>query len=99
MLTKDDLKKIEEMIAKSISELFNEILAPYFDEKFGAINKRFDDHDKRFDENESDHDKIFRALERNRDEHDEMYQKLDEIGGHIKDHGKRIKKLESLTAS
>ena len=106
MLTKDDIKQIEEMIAKTISETFNGMLFPYLEEKFQAIDKRFDDHDKRFDahdkrfdDNDKEHDRIFRALEINRDEHDQMFQKLDEIESHVKDHGKRIKRLESITAS
>lgn len=91
MKTKRRKDNFEERVIKVFSDFFHETLVPYFEEKFSAI-------DKRFEENDKDHEKIFRALERNRDEHDEMFKKLDSIEGHVKNHEKRIKRLEVIAA-
>lgn len=94
------------MITQSLSDFFHDILAPYLDQKFGENDKDHADmkktlieHKALLEDNDKDHEKIFRAIERNREEHDEMFEKLDEIENHVKDHSKRIKKLESITAS
>lgn len=64
MKTKNNSSNIEEIVARVLSDFFHGTLGPVLEEKFAAINKRFDDNDK-------DHEKNFRTLERNRDEHDE----------------------------
>lgn len=106
MLDKKDIAQIRELIAEAFSDFFNGTLGPVLEEKFAAIDKRFEkneeDHKemfKRLDENDKDHEKIFRSLGRNRDEHDEMFIRLDRIEKGLKGHDKRVKSLEAIIAS
>lgn len=99
MLTKQDIKTVQNLIAESLADFFHGTLAPYLEEKF---KQNDDEHKKIFkmlDKNDKDHDRIFRKLEQNQDGHDEMFQRLDRIEGHVKNHEKRIKRLETVTAS
>lgn len=90
MLDKRELKQVQEVVATTISEVFKKDLFPFLEEKFDAI-------DKRFDENSEDHAKIFRKLDRNTIEHDKMFERLDISQQKIDNHEKRIKKLETIT--
>ncbi len=70
MLTKKDNKNIKAMIADSLGEFFENVLAPYLD------------RERR--ENQKEHEEI--KLE--------LGDKIDLINEHLKDHEKRISKLE-----
>lgn len=85
MLDKKDLKRVEDIVANVLSEFFHKVLAPYLDEKFK--------------ENDDDHERIFRKLDRNEDQHDEILQDQDKIEKVIKDHERRIKRVETITAA
>ncbi|MFH1833111.1 MAG: hypothetical protein ABH816_02990 [Candidatus Levyibacteriota bacterium] len=92
MKTKYQNGGLEEKIASVFSDFFHETLAPYLEEKFSAI-------DKRFDENDMDHEKIFRAVERNKDEHDKIFQDLEKAEKLLNVHGKKIKHLKSAVSA
>ena len=105
MKTKNE-NDFEGKVAKVFSDFFHEILAPFLEDKFNEIDKRFDNNEKehkeifqRLDESDKDHEKISRALERNGVEHDEMFVRLDRIEKGLKGHDKRIKGLEAIIAS
>ena len=87
MLTKDDLSQIQEMTSNSLGEFFDKVLEPYFSGEFGRI-------DKRLQENDEDHDDMFRKLDQNQDQHDQMFVKLDSIEKKVDGHERKIKKLE-----
>jgi len=64
MLTKEDLKKIEELLQP----------------KFDHIELRLDEHDKRFDAIEkklNEHDKRFEAIEKKLGEHDKKFGEIE----------------------
>lgn len=101
MLTKSDLGKIEELLQKNVKnsliEFFETLISPYFDhneEDHKEIKAILKVHGKQLEENDRDHDRIFRSREGNKKEHDEMFVKLDSIESSVKDHEKRIKHLE-----
>jgi len=98
MLDKKELKQVTEVVAATISEVFKNDLFPFLQEKFDAIDRRFDRIEKRQDENDQDHDEIFRKLNQNTREHDKMFEMLDSKNKKLKDHEKRIKKLERVTS-
>lgn len=83
MKVKDE-NKIEEKVAKVLSNFFHETLMPYLEGKFK--------------ENDEDHEQIFRKLDRNQEEHDRIFEKLDGIEEKLVGHEKRIKKLEVVSA-
>lgn len=92
MLNKKDLHSIEDLIQKNIKnalqEFFETLILPYFEhneEDHEEMKKILRKHDERFDSQDRELDLIQRKLERNRDEHDEMFQLLDKNG---KDHKK-----------
>lgn len=92
MKSKNKTADFEEKAANVFAGFVSETLIPYFDEKFAAINNRFDENDK-------DHEKIFRAIERNRNEHDEMFQDIDKLKQQDKIQEKRLRKLETVAAA
>lgn len=65
MLDKKDLyaigEVIEKKIAKSLSDFFSDVIAPYFDEH---VEKKLEEHDRRFDQMEVRFDHIDRKLEK-----------------------------------
>lgn len=95
MLDKNDLKEIENLIQKNVTnvlgEFFEQILSPYLDHEHEEVMKKFK-------ENDEDHEQTFRKLDRNLEEHDEILEQLDSIEGKLKSQEKKIKKLEVLTA-
>ncbi|MBI4079588.1 MAG: hypothetical protein HY429_04850 [Candidatus Levybacteria bacterium] len=70
MLNKKDLEKIEKIMGDKLQEFFETLILPYFEhnEKDHAeIKEALKRHDNQLNENANDHERIFRALERNRD--------------------------------
>lgn len=58
---------------KVLDEKLDRVLE-YMDVKFGAVDKRFDDFEKRFEKNDKDHDRIMSVL----DYHTKMISTLDQ---------------------
>lgn len=69
------------------------------DERFDSHDKRFDSHDKRFDSIDRELDSIQRKLEKNEDDHEEIFHRLDRIEVHVTSHEKRIKRVETALSS
>lgn len=105
MLNRQDLGSIENLIKKSLQEFFETLILPYFEHNetdhaeikatLKAHDKRFDDHDKRFDTQDKSLDSLYRKLEKNEDDHEEIFGRLDSIDKHI---GKQIGRIEHLEA-
>lgn len=53
MLSKDDLNEINKIFKRELNKFFNDVLVPYFDEKFTSLDKRFEDRGKRIKRLES----------------------------------------------
>ncbi len=76
MLNKKDLKDIKKLMQNSLTEFFETLILPYFEQNekdhaeiratLKSHDKRFDDHDKRFDS----HDKRFDSHDKNFDTQD-----------------------------
>ena len=101
MLDKKDLKAIGSLfdvkIKSALTEFFETLILPYFEhnEKDHAeIRSTLKSHDKRFDSQDRELDSIQRKLEKNEDDHEEIFDKLEKIDRHVQNHEKRIKKLE-----
>lgn len=102
-------RKFDQKIMPALTEFFDTLILPYFEhnEKDHAeIKKILHAHDKRFDSQDREIDSIQRKLEKNEDNHEEMFGRLDK---NDKDHkeiflrlGKdedRITRLETLSSS
>ena len=97
MLDKKDLINVKVIVQDSLKEFFETLILPYFEhnEKDHAeIRLTLKSHDKRFDSQDRELDSIQRKLEKNEDDHEEIYDKLEKIDRHVQNHEKRIKKLE-----
>lgn len=88
MLSKDEIKQIKDISVQTFADFFRETLAPYFDQKFAEI-------DKRFDENKKEHEEIFRRFEENEKDHQKMFEEISDIKYIVNNHEKRITKLET----
>ena len=95
MLDKEDVKTIQDTIANSLEDFFENVLAPYLDK----MTKKLDEHAELLKENTSDHDTFLRKLDANELQHDRILVKLDGIENGVKDHDKRIKRLEKTLAA
>lgn len=95
MLDKKDVKTIQNIVTSSLGEFLEIMLKPYFennDKEHKEIKTSLDKQDETMD-------KILRKLERNEDQHDEIFQDQDKYEKAIKGHEKRIKRLETTVAS
>lgn len=89
MLIKKDLSSIESLIKKNLREFFETLILPYFEQNekdhaeirsiLRSHDKRFDSHDKNFDTQDKDLDSIQRKLEKNEDDHEEMFKRLGKV--------------------
>lgn len=105
MLTKEDKKTIKDILGGSLREFFDSLILPYFDHNekdhdemkkiLRKHDERFDSHDKRFDSIDRELDSIQRKLEKNEDDHEETFQRLDRIEESVANHEKRIKRVET----
>ncbi len=98
MLTQKDVKDI---VINALGDFFENVLAPYLDREHKENQKEHEEirailksHDKRFDTQDKDLDSIQRKLEKNEDDHEEIFDKLEDINQKVNGHEKRIKKLE-----
>lgn len=106
MLNKSDLLSIEELIRKNVKntlqEFFETLILPYFEhneEDHKEMKKILKKHDERFDSQDRDLDSIQRKLEKNEDDHEETFQRLDRIEVHVTNHEKRIRRVETVMSS
>ena len=91
MLTKEDLKKIEEL------------LQPKFDHielRLDAVEQKLIDHDKRFEAIEKkleEHDKRFEAIDKKLEEHDKRFEAIEKkLGEHDKKFGEIERRLDNI---
>jgi len=84
MLTKQDIKDIKSMMLDAMVEFYDTVIFPTFNGKFDSINDRFDSVDKKLEKNEQDHV--------------EMKDTLKSIDHQLRDHDRRIDKLEAITS-
>lgn len=95
MLDKKDFKTIETLMQKALTEFFDTLVLPYFEhneQDHKEIKETLADYDREMD-------LMQRKLDRNQDEHDEIFVKLDSIEKHVINHERRIKRVETITAS
>lgn len=88
MLTNGDKKTIKEIVKDSLQEFYDTLILPYFEhneEDHKEIRKILKKHDDRFDVVDSELDSIQRKLEKNEDDHEEIFRLLDK---NEKDHKK-----------
>lgn len=101
MLDKKDFSTIESLIQKNIKnalqEFFETLILPYFEhneEDHKEIRKTLSEHDKRFDSVDIELDSMQRKLEKNEDDHEEIFRLLDK---NEKDHKKIFSKFRKNT--
>lgn len=86
MLDKKDIKTIQDIVTDSLAEFLEKGLGPYLDQITGRLEHL-----------ENDDDTFLRKLEVNELQHGEILKKLEDIETDVKDHWKRIKRLETAT--
>lgn len=92
MLTKKDLLQIEELMDKKLKESLG-VMDQRLEKSLDTMDKRLKDSFKDFYEN-----LLLPYFEHNEKDHREMKRDLEEIKEHVKDHEKRLQKVEAITS-
>ena len=99
MLDTEDKNWIKKAITDAFAEFYESIFAPYVERNEIGFKELRKEVREGFEENSKDHEQVFRKLKQNQEEHDEMFVRFDRIDAGLKDHEKRIKKIERIVVS
>lgn len=97
MLTNNDLKKIQKLMADSLGDFFDKVLRPYVDNQFKENDEDHEEIFRKLRRNQKEHDEMFVRLGRNDKDHKRIFVRLDQIEEKVDGHEKRIKNLEKLS--